>query len=80
MIWMFERAEKRNPNNKRFQFWKQHNQPIELNSNFLLQQKLLYTHQNPVEAGFVKEPKDYPYSTAIDYAGGKGMVKLVYLE
>lgn len=80
MLWMFERAGKRNVNNKKYQFWQQHNQPIELTSNLLMEQKLNYIHQNPVEAGFVKEPQDYPYSSAIDYAGGKGMVKLIYLE
>ena len=52
MLWMFERAGKRNANNQDFQFWQQHNQPIELNSNFLIEQKLNYIHNNPVEAGF----------------------------
>jgi REP element-mobilizing transposase RayT len=28
MLWMFERAGKRNPNNTKNQFWQQHNQPI----------------------------------------------------
>ncbi|TXK26762.1 hypothetical protein FVR03_21485 [Pontibacter qinzhouensis] len=36
MLWMFERAGKRNSNNTTYQFWQQHNHPIELNSNFLL--------------------------------------------
>jgi putative transposase len=80
MLWMFERAGKRNANNQKYQFWQQHNQPIELNNNFIMQQKLDYIHRNPVEAGFVREAEDYPYSSAIDYAGGKGLVKLVYLE
>jgi putative transposase len=80
MLWMFERAGKRNINNTKYQFWQQHNQPIELNNNFIMQQKLDYIHRNPVEAGFVREAEGYPYSSAIDYAGGKGLVKLVYLE
>jgi len=80
MLWMFERAGKRNSNNTTYQFWQQHNQPIELNTNFLLDQKLHYIHQNPVEAGFVREPEDYPYSSAGDYTGIKGMVPLTLLE
>lgn len=80
MLWMFERAGKRNINNTTYQFWQQHNQPIELNSNFLMEQKLDYIHNNPVEAGFVREPQKYPYSSAIDYAGGKGLVKVTLLN
>ncbi|MGV3585796.1 MAG: REP-associated tyrosine transposase [Adhaeribacter sp.] len=80
MLWLFERAGKRNSNNQQYQFWQQHNHPIELNSNFLLNQKLNYIHQNPVEAGFVREPEDYPYSSAADYAGQKGLVNLIFLE
>lgn len=77
---MFERAGKRNTNNKKFQFWQQHNQPVELSSTFLMEQKLNYLHQKPVDAGFVREPTDYVYSSAIDYAGGKGMVEVVFIE
>ncbi|MFD3001394.1 transposase [Pontibacter toksunensis] len=80
MLWMFRRAGKRNSNNTTYQFWQQHNQPIELNSNFQMEQKLHYIHNNPVEAGFVREPQDYPYSSAIDYAGGKGMVNITLLN
>lgn len=80
LLWMFERAGRNNPNNQQYQFWQQHNQPIELTTNFLLEQKLNYIHQNPVEAGFVREPQDYPCSSAIDYAGGKGMVKITLLQ
>ncbi len=67
---------------KLFQFWQQHNQPIELNTNFLIEQKLKlnYIHNNPVEAGFVWEPQDYPYSSATDYAGKKGMVEIILLN
>nr|WP_317164208.1 transposase [Pontibacter pudoricolor] len=80
MLWMFEREGKRNGNNQTFQFWQQHNQPVELNSNFLMEQKLNYIHNNPVEAGFVREPQNYPYSSAIDYAGQKGMVNIILLS
>ncbi|CAN5400374.1 hypothetical protein BH09BAC1_BH09BAC1_02800 [soil metagenome] len=45
----------------------------------MLRQKLNYIHNNPVEAGFVYRPEDYPWSSAIDYAGGKGRVDVVQL-
>ena len=49
-MWLFERAGTRNPNNTRYQFWQQHNHPIELNTNEKLDQRLNYIHNNPVVA------------------------------
>jgi hypothetical protein len=69
-----------NSNNKHFQFWQQNNKPIELNSNMLLQQKLDYIHNNPVKEGFVYNPKDFVYSSALDYAGGKGLIDIVLIQ
>ncbi len=76
MLWMFERAGRRNPNNTTYQFWQQHNQPIALWSNELMDQKLQYLHRNPVEVGWVEEPEHYLYSSARDYAGLKGLVEV----
>ena len=35
IMWMFERAGKRNSNNKQYQFWQQNNHPIELSDSKL---------------------------------------------
>ncbi|GHA78062.1 REP-associated tyrosine transposase [Pontibacter akesuensis] len=80
LLWLMERAGKKNGNNKGFQFWQQHNHPIELHNNALLQQKLDYIHQNPVEAGFVSSPEDFTYSSARDYAGEKGLLDIMLIE
>ncbi len=82
MLWMMERAGRKNSNNQKsgFQFWQQHNQPIELFSNHVMQQKLDYVHRNPVEAGFVSAPEDYVYSSARDYAGEKGLLDIILIE
>ncbi len=42
MYWMMQRAGRKNNNNNDFQFWQQHNHPIELDSNELMDQKLEY--------------------------------------
>jgi predicted ATPase len=52
------------------------NQPVELWSHAVIAQKLSYVHQNPVEEGLVFRAEDYVYSSAIDYAGGKGMLDI----
>lgn len=58
MLWMMERAGRKNSNNDNWQFWQQHNKPIMLLSQEMFQQKLAYIHNNPVEAGFVENPED----------------------
>ncbi|GIV34816.1 MAG: hypothetical protein KatS3mg031_2351 [Chitinophagales bacterium] len=40
MIWMFERAGRYNSNNKDWQFWQQHNNPIELYDRKIMEQKI----------------------------------------
>jgi REP element-mobilizing transposase RayT len=61
-------------------FWRSDNQPIELWSNAVIAQKLSYIHQNPVEEGLVFRAEDYVYSSAIDYAGGKGMLDICLID
>ncbi|HTE34316.1 MAG TPA: transposase [Chryseolinea sp.] len=68
LLWLFEKEGRNNSNNTKFQFWQQHNHPIELATNDMIDQKLDYVHNNPVEAGIVLSPEDYLYSSAINYA------------
>lgn len=35
-----------------------------------------YIHNNPVSAMIVAKPEDYSFSSAIDYADGKGLVNV----
>jgi REP element-mobilizing transposase RayT len=78
MMEMMHKAGEKNCNNDGFQFWQQHNQPILLDNNFLMDQKLEYIHLNPVEAGIVERPEDYLYSSARDFAGRKGLIDICY--
>ena len=80
IIWMMERAGRENGNNKDWQLWQQHNHPIELDNNDILDQKLNYIHMNPVTSGFVNEPEHWRYSSAIDYASGKGMLAICFID
>ena len=76
MLWMFEKAGSRNSNIEKRQLWQQHNKPIELWSAEVIDQKVNYIHNNPVEAGFVNEPEHWQYSSAIDYTGEKGIIEI----
>ncbi len=75
MLWMMKRAASKNGNNTTYQFWQQDNHPIELEGDWI-DQKLAYVHNNPVEAGIVREPEDYLYSSAGNYAGKEGLLKV----
>jgi putative transposase len=76
----FAKAGKANSNNTNYQFWQQNNQPIELWSNAVIDQKIDYIHNNPVKAGFVEYDYEYLHSSARDYANVKGLVKIVKAE
>ena len=71
----FRKAANKSSNVKNFQFWRHDNKPIELWSNKVIKEKINYIHQNPVKAGLVYKSYDYVYSSAIDYAGGKGLLE-----
>lgn len=73
---MFERAGKKNSNVKKYQFWQQHNQPVELWSNAVIDQKVNYIHQNPVVSGFVTDPLDWKYSSARNYNNDQTVLEI----
>ena len=79
MIWMMERAGKKNGNNNDWQFWQQHNKPLEILNADMFYQKLNYIHRNPVEAGFVEIEEEWTYSSAKDFHGKKGLINLSYI-
>jgi len=60
-------------------FWGTDNHPIELWSNSVISQKLDYLHNNPVEEGLVFRAEQYVYSSAVDYAGGKGLLDIILI-
>ena len=80
ILWMMKRAGRKKSNNKDFQFWQQHNHPIELATNQMIDQRVDYIHDNPVRARFVEGPSHWLYSSARDYEGTKGLLELVYLD
>jgi REP element-mobilizing transposase RayT len=77
---IFGKAGIRNSNNQEFQFWQQHNHPIEIYSPKIISQKIEYVHNNPVSSGFVSEADHYLYSSARNYAGQKGILEVEILD
>ena len=74
MLDYFKKEAEKSSNTTNFQFSRHDNKPIKLWSNKVIQQKINYIHDNPVDQGIVFRPEDYRYSSAIDHAGGLGLL------
>lgn len=59
-----------------YKVWQDGNHPVLLDSNAMLEQRLLYIHNNPVESGLVINAEDYLYSSASDYCDLTGILKV----
>ena len=66
--------------NTKYKVWQDGNHPVLLDTNTMMQQRLDYIHNNPVEAGIVNEPEQYVFSSARDYAGQKGLMDVEFIE
>ena len=64
LLHLFQYHAKLQKQNAQYQFWQKTTHPIELFSDPVIQQKIDYIHNNPVEAGIVDEEQHYVYSSA----------------
>lgn len=58
------------------QFWTHESHPVELTNNVNIDTRVNYIHENPVRAGWVENAWEYLYSSARNYAGMKGLLKV----
>ena len=79
--WMMKRFE--NAGNilglgKKYHVWQDSGNPVQvdLKKTDVLSEYSSFIHENPVRNRFVDTAVDYPYSSARDYAGIKGLVKI----
>lgn len=84
-VWLLEKFEfagKRLKRISKYKFWKDDNHAIQLDplNPEMIDQKLDYIHDNPVKAMLVEEPHHYIFSSAKDYYGKKGLVKIELLH
>ncbi len=74
LLEQFLKAGAKSSNVNKYQFWRHDNNPIELWSNQVIDEKINYIHNNPVKEGLVFRAEEYLYSSAADYAGEKGIL------
>nr|WP_319400176.1 transposase [uncultured Carboxylicivirga sp.] len=80
LLEQFKRAAIKSSNVNQYQFWRHDNKPIELWSNKVIDEKLNYIHNNPVEEGLVIKAEDYMYSSARDYSGEVGLLNITVVK
>lgn len=80
ILWMFSKKADEIKRNKSYKVWQDGNHPILLDTNKMIDQRLDYLHNNPVKQGIVANSYDYLYSSAGDYAGNKGLLRLELIE
>jgi putative transposase len=76
MLRIFREAGAANSNNTEYQFWQQHNKPIELSNNGMIERYSAYLHENPVKAGYVELAEDYVYCSGPAIAGKPALLEL----
>ena len=81
MLWIFKKAGEKNSRNNDYQFWRQDNHPLQLETITFTLNKLNYLHNNPVKAGLVEKAEDYLLSSAKDYYfGTTGILPVEHLS
>jgi REP element-mobilizing transposase RayT len=80
MLERFQKATESHSRNKNFQFWQYGNHAEEVFTQQFLWDKLNYVHLNPVRAGLVEKGHYYLYSSASNYACGKGLLEIEFAE
>jgi len=81
LIWHFERAGKYDSRITTYKFWQEDNHAVNIDpmNTEMMKQKMDYIHENPVKEGWVQCPHEYVYSSAKDYAGQPGLVKILFV-
>ena len=81
LLHTFEDAGKKSSSNTRFKFWEHENFPVLPDTTTIYNQRLNYTHWNPITAGFVLEPSHWLYISATDcFTGRKGLLEITILD
>jgi len=59
-----------------YQVWEEGSHPQQIQSDEMMRQKIEYIHNNPVKRGYVDDAVHWRYSSARNYAGQEGLLKI----
>jgi putative transposase len=72
-------AKQRHKTRQQYQLWQEGFHPQMIGSAAMLQQKLEYIHNNPVQRGYVDNPAHWRYSSYRNYVGDAGLLPVTIL-
>lgn len=58
------------------QFWQESVHPELIINDTMMEEKIRYIHENPVMRGYVDKPEHWRYSSARNYAGERGLLRV----
>ncbi|MBL7646410.1 MAG: transposase [Candidatus Hydrogenedentes bacterium] len=58
------------------QFWQESVHPELILNDTMMAEKIRYIHENPVKRGYVDRPEHWRYSSARNYAGERGLLRV----
>ena len=73
---LFEDEAEPSKRHKYYKFWQEGNHAIELFSEKFVWDKINYIHNNPVEAGLVKQAHEWIYSSASNYLDLESIIEV----
>lgn len=79
--WMMRHFQSHNNESAAYHIWQEHSDSSILSSSSerIMLEHFEHIHQNPVRERIVDSPVEYRYSSARDYTGMKGLVKIIKL-
>jgi REP element-mobilizing transposase RayT len=79
LLQQFAYYKRKDKTQSQYQFWQEGTHPQEMSSPSILTQRLDYIHYNPVKRGYVDLPEHWRYSSARNYMGQQGLIKVFVL-
>ncbi len=76
----FEFSAMKHKRNSKYQIWTHENHPVALTEKSRIDNALNYIHQNPIRAGMVNKMENYIYSSASNYCGLGGRLKVTLIS
>jgi len=76
LLEQFRFYKKAHKTDRTYQIWQEGYQPKLIQTDAIMIAKINYIHHNPVKRGYVDEAKHWRYSSARDYEGMKGLIKV----
>ena len=63
-----------------YKFWQEGYHAVQLDTNDMIDQRIEYTHQNPVRTLIVEQAEDYLFSSARNFASLEGIIEIDEVE